>query len=77
MKIKYIGLLAVLLVTAFTTACKKDKKDEEETEVVYKSEQSYVLADISYGSETGQDMDIYLPANRSTSRYSLRVIVRA
>jgi len=25
MKIKYIGLLAVLLVTAFTTACKKDK----------------------------------------------------
>ena len=66
---KFFHPIAILFIAAsfVFSACKKDKEKEEETEVVYKTEQSYVLADISYGSEAGQDMDIYLPANRSAS----------
>jgi acetyl esterase/lipase len=63
-------LLAILVIA---TACKKDKK--EETEEVYKTSQSYTLSDIAYGSNSEQDMDIYLPANRSTSSTKVFVLI--
>lgn len=72
--IKPIVFLLIPTIVLFSS-CKKDKKDKEDNEIVYKTTQSYTLSDISYGNDSRQVMDIYLPANRSASSTKTFVLI--
>jgi acetyl esterase/lipase len=56
-KIQSILIVAFLFITV---SCKKDPKPEVSVEAM-------TLTDISYGGDSRQKMDVYLPANRSSS----------
>lgn len=53
------------------TSCKPDKT----TEANYDVATSYTLKNISYGSNSQQKMDIYLPANRSSTTTKVFVLI--
>ncbi len=75
---KFNKIIALFLFPALliaSSSCKKDKKDKEEEETPYKTEQAYTLADVSYGNDSQQKMDIYLPANRSASTTKVFVLI--
>jgi acetyl esterase/lipase len=54
----------VCLLILFSAACKKKNPDPEPS---YETGQEYNLQNISYGTDNQQKMDVYLPANRSSS----------
>lgn len=65
------SLILISLVSIFS--CKKEKPKEEEP--IYNTSESYTLSDISYGSDGEQNMDVYLPANRSKSSTKVFVLI--
>src|SRR4030095_2792613 len=53
------NFLLLLFIITLISSCKKDDAPEEDTSVT--------MLNISYGTNTQQKMDVYLPANRSTT----------
>ena len=62
----------IFLLLLVISACKKDTPDPETT---YNANQAYDLQNISYGTDSQQKMDVYLPANRSTSSTKVFVLI--
>lgn len=69
MKIFITALLSMVLLT---TACTKEDKESTENNS-YASAKA--MMNVSYGTDTSQRMDIYLPANRSTDSTKLIVMI--
>ncbi len=68
-----IAFIFIPFILLFTS-CKKDK-DKEEEEVVYETTQAYTLSNVSYGNDSEQIMDVYLPANRSAGTTKVFVLL--
>lgn len=73
MKITQSIALFLIPVALLFSSCKKDKDKEEE--VVYEATKSYTLSNVSYGNDSEQIMDIYLPANRSANTTKVFVLL--
>ncbi|MEO7044225.1 MAG: hypothetical protein ABI091_02885, partial [Ferruginibacter sp.] len=71
-KIKWISLIlfTTLLISA---SCNKNSPGKNNS--VYDPSVSYSLQNISYGSNSQQIMDIYLPANRKSSSTKVFVLI--
>lgn len=69
-----LTLLTICLTLVFIqTSCKKKTKNEDE--ITYTVSEAYTLQNISYGNNSAQKMDIYLPANRSATGTKVFVLV--
>lgn len=62
----------IFLLILVIAACKKDNPDPE---ITYDVNQAYNLQNISYGTDSQQKMDIYLPANRSSAGTKVFVLI--
>ncbi|MDF3026978.1 MAG: putative lipase [Fluviicola sp.] len=62
----------IFLLVLVNSACKKNDPDPEPS---YNTDQAYDLQNISYGTESQQKMDIYLPANRSSASTKVFVLI--
>ena len=58
-----------LFVTVFFVACQKDTGDDN------KENAEQTILNVSYGADTAQRMDVYLPANRTTTDTKVLVMV--
>lgn len=63
------NLILLLVGFTFLISCKKEKVTPIDTnsETPYALTTSHSLTDIAYGENAAQKMDVYLPANRTTS----------
>lgn len=73
--IKSIAFLLIPAFVFFSSCKKKDNTDDTDEDFFYKTEQAYTLSDVSYGSDSRHVMDIYLPANRSSSSTKVFVLI--
>lgn len=66
MPILFIG------ITIFAFSCQKDSSSLPES---YNSYQDVTIKNVSYGSDTSQVMDVYLPANRTVNTTKILIMV--
>ncbi|MBA2498459.1 MAG: alpha/beta hydrolase [Chitinophagaceae bacterium] len=66
MKILMIALSSII----FFTSCQREESDTETTPA-----KEQTLTNISYGTDARQNMDIYLPANRSASSTNVIILI--
>ena len=59
----------VLFLSLFFIACQKETSEKEQ------SNEEKTLLNVSYGADTAQRMDVYLPANRTTTDTKVLVLV--
>lgn len=64
-------LLYIVMLQFVLVSCKKDNGDDE----LYKATESYTLTNIGYSGHVQQNMDIYLPANRNSSKTKVIVLI--
>lgn len=64
-------LFSILLVSLFFIACQKEEKIVEQPQALTEKN----IMSVSYGTDTAQRMDIYLPANRTTTATKAIVII--
>jgi len=60
-------LLAILSLAIFISSCKKDNDIPEDTSVT--------MLNVSYGANAQQKMDVYLPANRSSTSTKVMILI--
>jgi len=61
------GLLILILFIIVLSSCKKDEEPEEDLSVT--------MLNVSYGSNSQQKMDVYLPATRSTTATKVIIMI--
>src|SRR6186997_46427 len=61
------GLLILIIFTQVFSSCKKDDDTEQDLSVT--------MLNVSYGNNAQQKMDVYLPANRSTSNTKVIIMI--
>lgn len=71
MKFLFQALLFLLTLSFICTSCHKDTGEPSP----YLASQSYNLKDVPYGTDPQQKMDVYLPANRSSSQTKVFVMI--
>ena len=62
-------ITSILFVSLFFVACQKEEK------VVEQSLAEQTIADVSYGTDPAQKMDVYLPSNRNTTDTKVFIMV--
>lgn len=60
-------LLSLLFIVTIISSCKKDDSSPQETPVT--------MLNISYGTNTQQKMDVYLPANRNAATTKVMIMI--
>ena len=60
-------LLMILFILAFIVSCKRDDGSEEDMSVS--------MLNVSYGTNAQQKIDVYLPANRSTTNTKVIIMI--
>ncbi|MDA3616076.1 prolyl oligopeptidase family serine peptidase [Polluticaenibacter yanchengensis] len=71
MKLTRKLLLFIAILQLALVSCKKDSDEDE----LYKTTESYTLTNIAYSSNNYQNMDIYLPAGRSSGKTKVFVLI--
>lgn len=71
MKLTLQTLSAIILLCLLGTSCQKDTSEPSP----YLTSQTYNLKDVAYGTDPQQKMDMYLPANRSSSKTKVFVMI--
>jgi acetyl esterase/lipase len=60
-------LIALIVISTLISSCKKDDGSPQET--------SITTLNVSYGTNTQQKMDVYLPANRNTATTKVIIMI--
>src|SRR6187401_687690 len=61
------GLLLLILFSLVSSSCKKDDSPEQDMSVT--------MLNVSYGTNSQQNMDVYLPATRSTTDTKVMIMI--
>lgn len=71
------SVIVLLICFLFVTSCTKEREPDSDGDdkIHYNPSIAYTLKDISYGKESQQKMDIYLPADRNAQRTKVFVLI--
>lgn len=70
-KRKNLEIAGLFLLLIFVASCKKDSSSP----VVFDAAKQQDVANVAYGTDAAQKMDIYLPAGRSTTATNIMILV--
>lgn len=63
-----------LIVFISVLSCSDDNSTTEDTEIILNPSEKYEALNISYGTDSNQNFDLYLPANRTTATKTMVLV---